>query len=62
MSKITNVVRTKYDGFYIAVKNNKVSSYEGFALCPKDVQKYIETNEIKELDCFWMEAIQYGMV
>ena len=56
------VIKTKYDGFYVANIDGKIKSFEGYALCPKKVQKEIDNGNYKEIDCFWMEAIQYGYI
>lgn len=60
--KINRVAKTSCDGFYLVERtgDNMVYSYEGYALCPKDVQKYIDNNKIKEIYAFWMEAVMYG--
>lgn len=62
MAKITKVAKTNYDGFYLVSRSGDsvVHSYEGYALCPKDVQSYIDANDIKEINAFSMEAIMYG--
>ena len=62
---IKEVIRTKYDGYYI-IKNKKdeYCAYEGLALCPDDIRTKIENKEIrvKELNCTHFEAISYGYV
>lgn len=61
-AKIEKVARTTYDGFILVkrVGDEMVYGYEGLALCPKDVQKYVDTHEIKEIDACYMEAVSYG--
>ena len=56
------IIKTKYDGFYVVNKNGKLFGYEGYNLCPKNVQKEIDKNNFKEIDCFYMEAIQFGYI
>ena len=56
------VIKTTYDGFYVVEENGKVKSYEGYALCPKKVQKEIDKNDFKEVGCTWLEAVQYGYI
>ena len=60
--KIEKVARTSYDGFILVKRcgDDVIYSYEGYALCPKDVQKYIDTHEIREINAFYMEAVSYG--
>ena len=56
-----NVYLTTCDGYYIVVKDEKtVYAYEGPDLCPPKVKKWLKDNKPIELDCFYMEAIQYG--
>ncbi len=55
-----NVYYTKCDGFYVCVKNGKISAYEGKALCPPSVVKWLENNKPIELDEFYHDAIAYG--
>lgn len=61
-TSIEKVARTTYDSFILVKRaGDPISySYEGYALCPKDVQKYIDTHEIQEIDAFWMDAVSYG--
>lgn len=62
MTNITKIAKTTCDGHYLVKRcgDETIYSYEGYALCPKDVQKYIDCNEIKEIVAFSMEAIMYG--
>ena len=61
-AKIEKVARTTYDGFYLVRRQGDEIAYafEGYALCPKDVQAYIDSHEIPEIDAFNTEAIAYG--
>ena len=58
------VYKTTYDNYFVIVKNNKITCYEGLMLCPKNIKEYIESNEskVKKLDCFFMDAISYGYI
>jgi hypothetical protein len=55
-----NVYHTTYDSYYIVVENGKTSAYEGKALCPPRVDKWLKSNKPTELNCFYYEAISYG--
>lgn len=55
-----NVYHTKYDGYYIVVKNGKIAAYEGLALCPVRVQNWLKKNKPIELAQFHNDAIAYG--
>ncbi len=57
------IFKTIYDGFFIAKnKNGKIFAYEGYNLCPKNVQKQIDNGNFTELDCTYMDAVSYGYV
>ena len=56
------VIKTTYDGFYVTEEKGNVKAFEGYALCPKKVQKEIDKNNFKEVNCFWLEAVQYGYI
>ena len=56
------VIKTKYDGFIVTEEKGKVKAYEGYALCPKKIQKEIDNGNYKEVDCFWTEAVEYGYI
>lgn len=50
-----------YDGYYIVVSDiGKISSYEGYDLCPPKVKKLIKSDGARQLDCFYDVAIKYG--
>lgn len=55
-----NVYLTTYDGYIVTVENDKINAYEGKALCPPKVKKWLETNKPTELDYFHQDAIAYG--
>ena len=61
-SKIEKVAKTLYDGFILVkrVGDEIRYCYEGLALCPKDVQTYVESHEIPEIYAFQNEAVAYG--
>lgn len=56
------IVKTKYDGFYLVKEKNMINLYEGYALCPRKVQNEIDKNNYKEIDCFALEAVQFGKI
>lgn len=62
MKNIKNVYITTYDGFIICSHKNdsNIEAYEGKAMCPKTLQKWLEINKPIELDMFYTEAISYG--
>lgn len=63
MNNIYKVFLTKYDGFIITLsKNGNIRCYEGKALCPKYLQKWLESNEPIILSAFHNEAISYGWI
>ena len=61
MAKIKKVAKTSCDGYYLVERAGDEITYAfpGYATCPKDVQRYIDKNEIKEIFSFWMDAIAY---
>ena len=56
-----NVYLTTYDGYIVAVENGKVSAYEGAALCPSKVKKYLEEHKPYQLDYYHTDAIARGL-
>ena len=46
------VYYTKYDGFFVVIEKNKVCVYEGKALLPKRVVKWLETHKPIEVHAF----------
>ena len=56
------IIKTKYDGFYLVKEKNKISMYEGYALCPRKVQDEIDKNNYKEINYFALEAVQFGKI
>ncbi len=62
-NKIHKVFRTKYDGFIITLsKTGIIHGYEGKALCPKYLQKWLDGNDPIELDAFYADAVNYGLI
>ena len=62
-NSIYKVFRTKYDGFIIILnKTGTIHGYEGKALCPKYLQKWLEKNDSIELSAFFMDAVNYGLI
>ena len=62
MKKIVKVARTSCDGFYLVKRQNDsiIYTFEGLALCPNDVKKYVEKNTVPEMYMTAFEAISYG--
>ena len=45
------IYHTTYDGYYITVPDKgQTKEYEGFDLCPKNVQKMIKKDGARQLD------------
>ena len=53
------IYKTNYDGFFIVKENGSYSTYEGYNLCPKNVQNMIDAGNYTSIDSTWLEAIQY---
>ena len=62
MKDIKNVYQTIYDGYIICSHKNddSVEAYEGKALCPAGLQKWLETHEPIKLNMFYHEAVSHG--
>lgn len=56
------VYKTLYDGFYVSIDKGKICAYEGLALCPPKVKKWIEKNKAIEINYFQHEAIAFGKI
>ena len=56
------IIKTKYDGFYVTEESGKIKVFEGYALCPKKVQKEIDKGNFKEMKYFWREVVEYGLI
>ncbi len=57
------VIETTYDGYFITNNGRgKINAYEGYALCPKRIQKMIDEGNYEKIDCFYHEAISYGYI
>ena len=56
------IYRTEYDGYYVVRdRKGRIVAYEGYALCPRMIQKMIDNGEVITKDCFYYELISYGM-
>lgn len=51
------VYYTVYDGFYVVVTKNRISFYEGEALLPKKVLKWLESNKPIQRYSFYYEIM-----
>ena len=60
--KIEKVAKTTCDGFILVkrIGDEIRYCYEGLALCPKDVQEYVNSHKIPEIYAFQHEAVAYG--
>lgn len=57
------VFNTTYDNYFIVKKDNgKIDAYEGFDLCPENVKKVIKRDGARQLECFYHEAISFGLI
>lgn len=61
-TRIEKVARTTCDGFILVkrIGDEIRYCYEGLALCPKDVQAYVDSHKIPEIYAFQNEAVVYG--
>ena len=56
------IYRTEYDGYYVVRDSKgKTIAYEGYALCPRRIQKMIDNGKAITKDCFYYELISYGL-
>ena len=56
------IYKTNYDSHIITVTDKgRIHDYEGYALCPKKVQKLIDAGKYTKVDYFAHEFIAYRL-